>query len=142
MLVAGFRQLCDEVSSKWRCFFDVVCIAVGIKQRKALVVLRGNHKVGHAAFFCKLYPLLRIKINRVERTRKLFHFAVRDGKSRLNPFTVVVGRTAPSVLTGEHGIESEVDHHAVFRFAKPFDIVHAFSARLPTKKIAQPCFLL
>lgn len=96
------------------------------KQRKTLWCLEVTTKVGHAAFFCKLYPLLRIKINRVERTRKLFHFAVQGWQRRTG--SIHRSRRAYGALCTHQRAWNRVrvDHHAVFRFAKPFDVFMPF----------------
>ena len=122
VFIAGLGQLGDHVAAKGRRVAHIEAAGLGAEQRKALVVLRGDDEIVHAALLRQANPLVGAEVDGIEHGSQPAVFGVGNPLMGLDPLGVGAALAA-AVFAAQQRVKPPVDHHAVFAL-EPFAHIH------------------
>ena len=127
VLLTGGRHLGDDIAPEGSGIHHVIGIDLGVIECEALVVLRGDNDILDARILGKLYPLLRIKEDRVKGIDELLVLGLRDLQAVHDPFAEVIGLDAVAPFAAKHRVKPPVNEHTEFCALEPFSVCHSRS---------------
>ena len=124
--LAGSTEFSEEVASFKGCIGDIEIGILTIPEAKPLMVLSGDHQIGHPRLLGRPNDEISVELDRIKSLGKLRVFVSIDIGLTLNPF-----RIATDLLALPHAaelrIETKVNEHPVIGLHKP---LHARSVVL------------